>query len=263
MNQINVSSQAARRLAVQTLCARSGSFLLGASMALASISTPAIAGPEGGQVVSGAGTITQPGANSTLITQGSHRLGLEWQSFNIAENESVRFDQPSSQAVALNRILDQNASQILGALDANGHVYLINPNGIVFGETAVINVGALLASSLDISLDDFNAGNYDFEALGGEAGLVVNRGLITAATGGSVTLLGGSVANEGLIVADLGQVTLGAGNRASLDFDGDGLLFFEIDEGVLANNTQAESAVSNSGEIRANAHHRRPERSFP
>src|SRR5690606_10639368 len=211
----------------------------------------ALAGPEGGRIVSGAGTITQPDAGRTVVTQGSQRLAIDWESFDVEANESVRFDQPSANAAALNRILDQNPSRILGALDANGRVYLVNRNGIVFGETARIDVGALIASSLDLSLEDFNGGRYVLEAGDDGAGPIVNRGLIKAATGGFVALLGGSVANEGLIVAELGDVALGAGNRASLGFDGDGLLFFEVDEAVLENAAGAAAAVDNSGEIRA------------
>ena len=84
----------------------------------------------------------------------------------------------------------------------------------MFGDSARLDVGALIASSLDLTLDAFFSGDYTFDAAGGAAGPVINRGLITAATGGSVTLLGGTVANEGLILADLGQVTRGAPRRA-------------------------------------------------
>src|SRR5690606_30857868 len=150
---------------------------------------------------------------------------------------------PSADAAALNRILDQNPSRIFGALDANGHVYLVNPNGIVFGESARIDVGSLIASSLELSLEDFVAGRYEFRSSDDAGGAIVNRGLINAATGGSVTRLGGSVANEGLIVAELGQVNLAAGNRATIDFDGDGLLYFEVDEAVLENRAGAAAAV--------------------
>jgi filamentous hemagglutinin family protein len=225
---------------------------LAISMVLGSLAAPraVLAGPEGGQVVAGAGSITQSGA-STVITQSSDRLAINWQSFNVAQNENVRFDQPSTSSVAMNRIFDQSPSQILGSIDANGHVLLINPNGMVFGENARLNVGSLIASSLDISLSDFMAGKNEFAAKDGVAGAVINRGLIQAATGGSVTLLGGSVANEGMIVADLGQVTLGAGTRAALDFDGDGLLYFSIDGDALAA-AGADAAVANSGTIQAN-----------
>src|SRR6185503_3055811 len=130
--------------------------------------------------VNGVGSIDQTDPSATLITQGSERLGIDWQSFNVAEHESVRFDQPSSSAIALNRIFDQNPSLILGALDANGHVFLINPNGMVFGEGAQINVAGLVASSLDLSQEDFAAGNFNF-AGSDASGLVVNHGLIQAA----------------------------------------------------------------------------------
>jgi len=219
--------------------------LLGASM------QPAIAGPTGGEVVNGQGQIGQSG-NTTTISQQTQRLILEWQTFNVGADEQVIFNQPGSTSVALNRIFDQNASQILGAIDANGRVFLINPNGIIFGSTATVNVASLVASSLDISNDDFMAGNYNFQSSGdGSPGVVVNRGLLQASTGGSVTLVGGAVSNEGLIVAELGQVTLAAGSGASLDFDGDGLLFFEVNGDVLGNTGGLDSAVSNSGEIEA------------
>ena len=168
----------------------------------AALAPAAYAGPEGGQIVAGNGAITQTDAATTLITQSSDRLAIDWQSFNVGVNETVRFEQPSAQAAALNRIFDQNPSSILGAVEANGRVYLLNPNGMVFGTTARINVGALIASSLNLNVDDFVAGRNELAAGSTGAGLVLNRGLITAATGGSVTLLGGAVANEGLIVAE-------------------------------------------------------------
>lgn len=221
-------------------------------LVLAGGSQSVLAGPEGGVVVRGEGTIEQADVNTTVINQQSHRLGLQWETFNVAQQERVTFNQPSSSAVALNNILDQNPSLILGAIDANGRVFLINPNGLIFGETAQVNVGSLVASSLGISMDDFMSGNYDLTAVEGEGtGAVINRGLINAATGGSVTLVGGAVANEGLIIADLGSVNLAAGRRATLDFDGDGLILFEIDGEVLENLTGLDAAVSNSGEIAA------------
>ncbi len=248
MNPKSRSIKEARNRKRQTL-AKSGALLLG--LYLGASFELVLAGPTGGEVVRGEGSIGQSGATTT-ISQQSQRLLLEWQTFNVAANEHVLFNQPGSTAVALNRILDQNASEILGAIDANGRVFLINPNGIIFGTTATVNVGALVASSLDLNYDDFMAGNYDFQTLAdGSPGVVVNRGLLQASTGGSVTLMGGAVSNEGLIVAELGQVTLAAGSSASLDFDGDGLLFFEVTGDVLENTGVLDSAVSNSGEISA------------
>ena len=102
------------------------------------------AAPGGGKVIAGVASITQSG-NTTDIEQSSQNLSINWQSFNVASQESVNFLQPSASAIAVNRILGNNGSQILGHLNANGQVFLINPNGIVFGKGAEINVGGLVA----------------------------------------------------------------------------------------------------------------------
>ena len=215
-------------------------------------SNPAVAGPEGGQVVGGDATIDQNG-RLTQIFQGSDRVAINWDTFNVGLDETVRFIQPSSTSVALNHIFDQNASQIFGAIDANGVIFLINPNGLVFGANAQVNVASLIASSLNISTADFMAGNYTFEAAAGaEGGLVLNQGNIVAAEGGFVALLGQAVANEGLIVADAGTINLASGNKIALDFDGGGLLFFEVQSDVLQSALGQDSAVSNSGSLIAN-----------
>src|SRR5690606_18318093 len=141
---------AARRPLPQAAPTLSVSFAVG----LALFAHTAAAGPEGGEIVLGSGTISQD-AGTTLITQGSDRRASDWRWFDVAAGEVVRFDQPSASAAALNRIFDQNPSAIFGALEANGHVYLLNPSGIVFGESARVDVGALIASSLDLALDAF------------------------------------------------------------------------------------------------------------
>ncbi len=103
------------------------------------------AAPQGGQVVSGSGLISSNGTTTT-IAQNSPTLSLTWQKFNIASNETVTFVQPSAASIAVNRILDTNGSQIYGHLNANGQVYLINPNWILFGQGAQVNVSAGLMS---------------------------------------------------------------------------------------------------------------------
>ena len=163
-----------------------------------------------------------------------------------------RFNQPSSSAQALNRIIDQNPTQIFGSLRANGHVLLLNPNGVFFGPTASVNVGALTAASMDMKVDDFMNGNYNFQIpLDSEGGMVVNQGIMSAATGGSINLVGEAVSNEGLIYANAGSVNLIAGKKVTMDFDGDGLIQFAIDESVLENVHDLDAAVSNTGEITA------------
>ncbi|RME34878.1 MAG: filamentous hemagglutinin N-terminal domain-containing protein, partial [Gammaproteobacteria bacterium] len=209
------------------------------------------AGPEGGVVVAGQGQISRPDAGTTVIDQRSHNLAIDWQRFNVAPQELVRFNQPGSTASALNRIFDQNPSQILGRIQANGRVLLMNPNGIVFGAGARVQVGSLVAGALQADVAEFMAGHMRLEGLEGTDGIVVNQGLLQAATGGSVSLLGKAVRNEGVIIANAGKVNLLAGDRLTLDFDGDGLLRFAVDRSVMDNARSLDAAVSNSGEITA------------
>ncbi|WP_175888456.1 filamentous hemagglutinin N-terminal domain-containing protein, partial [Burkholderia contaminans] len=107
--------------------------------------------------------------------------------------------QPGTTSIALNRVVGNNGSQIHGQLDANGKVFLVNPNGVLFGSGAQINVGGLVASTQNIADADFLAGNYRFS--GNSTASIVNDGRITAADGGSVALLGARVSNNGVIQA--------------------------------------------------------------
>ena len=224
---------------------------LAAAIAACAITPPfAHAGPTGGVVVDGTGSITQTGVN-TRVDQVSDRLSLEWDSFNVGRNERVQFVQPCADAIALNRILDNSGSQILGRIDANGQVILMNPNGIIFGRDAVINVGGLVASGLNISSDDFMNGDLVFSGLEGTAGTVVNRGIINAAVGGNVALLGKSVNNQGFISAELGHVALASGTEAIVTFDDEGLLGVRIDQATLAEEIGTAYAVTNGGTIEA------------
>ena len=211
-----------------------------------------LAGPQGGDIAAGSGQISRPDASTTQIHQRSDKLIVNWESFNVSAQERVNFLQPSSSAAALNRIWDQNPSQIHGQIRANGKVLLVNPSGVIFGKSAVVKVNSLVASGLNISDADFLSGGKDTffsDRKGG--GAVINRGLLEASVGGAVSLLGGGVSNEGRIVATAGEVTLAAGNRMTMDFDGDGLLRFAVTEAVMANTKDLDAAVSNSGQIEA------------
>ena len=200
--------------------------------------------PTGGQVVAGQGQIGAPSNHQMVINQASNKLAIDWQSFDIAAGNKVTFNQPGSDAIALNRVLGADGSKIMGQLEANGRVFLINPNGVLFGRGAQVNVGGLVASTLDISNSDFEAGRYTFKGNGSNAG-VINNGQITAADGGSVALLGGTVSNNGTIIANQGSVALAAGNAMTLDFAGDGLLNVQVDEAVV------DALVENHQLIRA------------
>jgi filamentous hemagglutinin family protein len=213
---------------------------LAASLMLA-FGSGAYALPSGGAVSAGSATIA-PGTGTLTINQSSQNVAINWQSFSIGQSEAVRFVQPNSSSVALNRVLGSDPSSILGSLSANGKVFLVNPNGILFGQGAQVNVGALVASTRGISDVDFMAGNYKFAGNG--AGAVVNQGTINA-NGGFVALLGANVSNEGVISARLGTVALAAGNAMTLDVAGDGLLNVVVNEGAV------NALAHNGGMIRA------------
>ena len=208
------------------------------------------AGPQGGEVTGGSGTINQSG-NQTTITQDTQNMAIDWQSYNVNSDERVQYIQPNSQSISLNRILSNNGSQIHGRIDANGQVILVNPHGIFFGPGSVVNVGGIVASTLDISATDFMNGNYIFNEVLGKDGEVVNSGIINAAVGGNVALLGKKVKNTGLIAAKLGSVTLAAGKAAVLSFDNAGLLSVKITKAILQDEIGVDPAVLNSGEILA------------
>ena len=197
--------------------------------------------PTDGTVAAGSATTITVG-NTLTVRQESQNAVLNWQSFSIGKGDAVVFQQPNSNAVALNRVLGADPSSILGSLSANGKVFLINPNGIVFGAGANVNVGGLVASTLSLSDADFASGKLRFTGAGGS---VINQGSITA-DGGYVAMLGASVDNLGVIRANLGTVALAAGNALTLDIAGDGLLNVPVDTGA------ARALVQNGGLIQAN-----------
>ena len=208
------------------------------------LAPPAQAGPSGGQVSTGAGTISQAGYRTT-IDQTSQNLSINWQGFSIGANETVRFNQPSASSVVLNRIIGQDPSQIVGGLSANGQVFVVNPNGVLFGATAQVNVGALVASTLGLSDANLLAGNYHFESAGGAAGRVLNQGTLTAAPGGYIALLAPDVRNDGQIAVSQGAALLGAGDQLTLHLANGSLLGYRIDQGSL------NALVANHQAIRA------------
>jgi filamentous hemagglutinin family protein len=191
----------------------------------------ALALPQEGNVVSGSGTIAQSGDVMT-INQATNRLGINWQSFSIGAGQWVQFNQPSASSVVLNRVLGSNPSEIFGRLTANGQVFITNPNGILFGRTAQVNVGGLVATTNQLSDTDWNESRYTFSKAG-SAGSVVNQGELNAADAGYIALLAPEVRNEGVIRANLGSAILAAGDKVTLQLNANSLLGFQIDQGAL------------------------------
>lgn len=192
---------------------------------------PANTLPTGGNVVSGTANIGQSG-NAMTVNQGSQKAIIDWTSFNIGKDASVTFQQNNASAIALNRVTAGDASQIHGQLNANGQVWLINPNGVVFGQGSRVDVGGLVASTMNITNADFNSGNYTFTR-NGATGSITNLGELTAKDGGTIALLAPTVSNDGIIRAQLGTVAMAAGDRITLQAGANGLLNVEIDPATI------------------------------
>ncbi|NUA30682.1 two-partner secretion domain-containing protein [Cupriavidus basilensis] len=238
----NVASEGTRRRGKSGGARR----VIAAAVALVGLGAlaPAHALPTGNVIVSGTGNVASSSNGRDMsINQSSDKLIINWNGFSVGAGERVSFNQPDSNSIALNRVITSSASNIQGQIDANGRVFLVNPNGILFGQTAQVNVGGLVASTHDISNADFNGGTYRFT--GGAGASVVNAGLITAAPGGSVALLGQTVKNNGLIQAQMGRVALGAGNDFTVSFDASNLLNLQVNGGLVG------SLAENGGLLKA------------
>jgi filamentous hemagglutinin family protein len=189
--------------------------------------------PQGMTVGAGTASYAITG-NLGTITQQSQRAILNWQSFNIGRDAAVHFAQPNANAAALNRIGGSRPSEIFGKLTANGQVYLINRNGVVFGDSARVNVGGLVASALDINDQRFLDGlkpaevkdavftwNGTAEEFQNTVVRLEPGARIETANGGTVMLLAPKVENAGTIVTPEGQAILAAGAKVYLDFSED------------------------------------------
>ncbi|TAN51540.1 MAG: filamentous hemagglutinin N-terminal domain-containing protein, partial [Methylococcaceae bacterium] len=198
--------------------------------------------PLGGRIVSGSGSISQAG-DTTTIHQTSRNLSANWQSFDVAPKETVNFEQPSAASIAVNRIADTDGTQILGHVNANGQVYLINPNGVVFGEGAEVNVGGIVASTLDLDDASLNSTTKTFKG----GGRVINKGHIHATDGGYVALLGNKVGNKGVITAQLGTVALGAGSTVALTFSDNSLVQMQVKQSTLNNLAENKQLIRADG----------------
>jgi len=234
---------------------RLGRIVILAGFIAGNVITPALAGPSGGRIIAGQGAISQSGPNST-INQSTDRLIIEWQNFDTTAGESVRFNQPSSSASVLNRIISGNATVFDGSLFANGNVVIVNGSGIHFGPNSRIDVGSLIASTADISNSNFLNNRLIFDRPGQPDASITNAGTITVRDTGLAALVAPGVENSGLIQANLGTVILAAGEAHTIDFNGDGLMSFTVTKPTRAkpkdrNGKTLDALVSNKGEIRA------------
>ena len=207
--------------------------------------------PSGGNISAGSGSISSQG-NQMLINQASDKLAINWSSYNIGANASVTYQQPSRQSVALNRVFSADPSQLYGRLNANGSVILINPNGIVVGPGANINVGAMILSTLNLSDSDFLSNNYHFttpsaDSLSTLTPKILTQGNINTSAGGYVHLIGHNIRNQGTISAPGGTVGLLAGDTVTLNLSSNSGLI----PASLSAAANADAVINNSGTISA------------
>ena len=210
------------------------------------LSTASVAAPQGGSVVVGSGSIAVSGP-STAVNQTSDRLAIDWDSFNIANGESVTFNQPNAAAIALNRDFSGSASQIFGNLTGNGHIFLLNRAGILVGSTGVIDAAGVFLSDATVDLNDFASGSFSVSN-GGQTALR-NLGSITGGAGG-VHLMAGSIENQGTLDTLNGDVTLASGSGALVAFGSSGQLAVSINA-PLTTAPSTDALLTNTGTITA------------
>ncbi|WP_169614827.1 choice-of-anchor Q domain-containing protein [Nodosilinea sp. P-1105] len=218
-------------------------------LALSCLPLSAQALPAGGNVVAGEAVINPVSENYLEINQSSDRAILHWDSFNLGPGHQVHFSQPSVDAATLNRVTGDTPSNIAGQITAVGNIMLVNPNGILFTETAQIDVGGLLGTSLLVDEVGFMGGQpLSLQAGQDTPGSVINRGQITVRDAGYAALVAPHVANQGVIRARLGRVDLASGSQATVDFYGDGLISLAVDP-ALVHDPEILALIENGGEI--------------
>ncbi|MBN0986909.1 filamentous hemagglutinin N-terminal domain-containing protein [Amphritea pacifica] len=201
-------------------------------------------------VSSGSGNIARPDAKTTVVTQNSKVMVATVSRLDLAGNELLQHNAQLSGSSVLYKIQDVKASDIQGRIEGNANLKLMvlqNQNGMVFGPNSQVDVNSFVATTLDVDDAAFQSGKLILDG-GNSTGVIVNKGLIQAATGGSVALVAGQVDNQGVIIAEKGHVELASGRAVTIDFDGDGLLQLRIEEETTAG---SGDAVANSGVIEA------------
>ena len=205
--------------------------------------------PRGGSVAAGQVSIGAVNGNALSINQGSPKAIVNWDSFSIGSNAVVNFVQPNASASILNRVTGDTPSTIAGQINANGQVFLVNPNGIAITRSGTVAVGGgFIASTLDISNAGFWTGQFNFTGKGSSAA-VSNDGTISGASGSFVGLIGGAVTNSGTIKVPLGKIGLGAGEKVTLDPNGDG--FLQIAVPTTAKTADGRALIDVAGQINA------------
>jgi filamentous hemagglutinin family protein len=168
--------------------------------------------PTGFETLVGEAEFSQISENTVQITTGRQAV-INWKTFSIDKQETTRFVMPSASSSVLNRVLGGESSDILGSIEANGKVFLINPKGVFIGEDALIDTASFIASSYDLLNDEFILGKEI--VFKGTEGSIINYGKIRA-WDGDIVLIGYQVENKGSIEAEKGVAALAAGSEVLL-----------------------------------------------
>ena len=212
-----------------------------AAVAACFLAAPALSNPVNPVVVNGTAAFNQAG--NVLTVTNSNGAIINWDKFSIKAGETTRFAQPSASSSVLNRVLN-DPTTIYGTLSSNGRVWLVNPAGILVGPGGRVDTAGFVASTLNISNENFLAGKRLF-VNDANAKDVINQGSITTPSGGSVYLIGSNVTNEGLITTPQGETILAAGQTVSL--------IDSATPGVKVDITGSEGNATNIGNIAAEA----------
>jgi filamentous hemagglutinin family protein len=223
-------------------------FVTSITLAMVLLAAPgaALANPKGGKVAKGSVAISSSGSVMTVTQRPTslNRAIVNWSSFNVGSSETVNFVQPNEQSLLVNRVVGRCTSAchstIDGVITANGNIMIINPNGILFGRGAKVDVNGLAATTVGLSDSELmNSAVPTSYLASADRGFVINEGSITARSG-LVALVAPGVENNGTITARGGRVALASGRKFTLDFTGDGMV-------QLALSADAQTATGPTG----------------
>jgi filamentous hemagglutinin family protein len=202
------------------------------------------------RIVAGSITVHQD-AGQTTVRQAQQRGIVDWRTFNVGRDHTVRFQQPGASSITLNRVTTPDPSTIAGRITANGQVAIVNQSGVVFTQGAQVDAAGLIVSSANITNENFMAGRMVFDQPGRADARIENAGTITIREAGLAALVAPQVANRGTIAARLGRVALAGAETHVVDLYGDGLLSIEVTGRVRQAPGNGAALVTNAGVIEA------------
>ncbi|WP_296249978.1 filamentous hemagglutinin N-terminal domain-containing protein, partial [uncultured Stenotrophomonas sp.] len=229
--------------------------LAGALLLAGSLQAGAQSLPQNGQIITGSASINSSG-NMLNVNQSTQSALIQWQNFNIGAGNLVRFELPSPQAVSINQVTGGMASVIAGNMTSNGHVFLLNPSGIAFTGTANVNVGGLLASTLNVGMPSLPVDGGPLPPVfllagGGNGATISNNGGTLTASAGGISLVGGAVSNSGLISAANGNIDLVAASSTLVTREASSAGNVRLSFAATAASTAVAIGVINTGTLSA------------